>query len=364
MKRIVCSVTTDLNYDQRMIRICTALSQCGFSVTLVGRKRPHSKPFGKKPYEQVHLNGFFESGFLFYAEYNIRLFFYLLRNKFDIYNACDLDTILPCTFIAMREKAPLVYDAHEYFTEQEEIVDRPFVKNVWKRIERFCVPMAKQAYTVSVGYARLFAKEYTVPFEIVRNVTQLREPLAEADANRRASYILYQGAVNEGRGLYELILAMKDIPDYQLKICGLGDIHEELVELVKKESLTNRIEFLGYVEPEKLRLITSKAAMGITLFADGGLSHKYSLANRFFDYMHAGMPQLAMDYPEYQNFNQSFEVAHLIPDIDPKTIATGLKSVLDDEKRYLHLANQASKARLTHNFTEDANKLCSLYHAL
>ncbi len=364
MKRIVCTVTTDLNYDQRMIRICSALSECGYAVTLVGRKRPHSKPFSEKPYEQVHLNGFFESGFLFYAEYNIRLFFYLLRNKFDIYNACDLDTILPCTFIAMRENAPLVYDAHEYFTEQEEIVDRPFIKKIWKQIERYCLPKASRAYTVSKGYAKLFQEEYKLSFEIVRNVTRLLEPLAKADIQRRKSYILYQGAVNEGRGLRELVVAMKYLPNYRLIICGLGDIHGELVALAKAESLADRIEFKGYVEPAQLRKITAKAAIGITLFADGGLSHKFSLANRFFDYMHAGMPQLAMKYPEYQLFNESFEVAQLIEDIKPETIAHGLKTVLEDEERYLHLSNQASEARLKHNFTKDANRLCSIYSSL
>ena len=78
MTKIVCTVTTDLNYDQRMIRICSALADAGYEVTLVGRKRKHTKEFSDKPYKQVHLSGWFENGFLFYAEYNISLFFYLL----------------------------------------------------------------------------------------------------------------------------------------------------------------------------------------------------------------------------------------------------------------------------------------------
>ncbi|MEM9023155.1 MAG: glycosyltransferase, partial [Bacteroidota bacterium] len=88
-------MTNDLVFDQRMSRICTSLAKAGYAVTLVGRERKGSEPLREKPFQQVRLRCFWEKGKLFYLEYNLRLFVYLLRNRFDILCAIDLDTILP-----------------------------------------------------------------------------------------------------------------------------------------------------------------------------------------------------------------------------------------------------------------------------
>ena len=110
--RIVCTVTNDLNYDQRMIRICTSLTGAGYEVLLVGRRKRNSLPLKEKSFKQKRLFCFFEKGKLFYAEYNIRLFFFLLFVKLDVICAIDLDTILPCLMISKLRSKKRVYDAH------------------------------------------------------------------------------------------------------------------------------------------------------------------------------------------------------------------------------------------------------------
>src|SRR5690606_35430236 len=174
--KISFTVTNDLIFDQRMNRICETLQNAGFNCVLIGRKKKQSKKLLQKNFEQVRLHCFFQKGKLFYLEYNLRLFWYLLWLKTDVFCAIDLDTMLPNYFVAKIRKKPLVYDAHEYFTEMEEVVVRPAIKKVWKFIEKNTVPAVKAAYTVSNGYKQLFEKEYNIPFEIIRNATIL-EPL-------------------------------------------------------------------------------------------------------------------------------------------------------------------------------------------
>src|SRR6266511_4771316 len=113
MKRLVFTVTNDLSYDQRMIRICTSLSLAGYHVTLVGRKQKKSIAPDPASFHQKRLSCFFEKGKAFYIEYNIRLFFFLLLKKSDLICAIDLDTILPCYFISKLKNTNRVYDAHE-----------------------------------------------------------------------------------------------------------------------------------------------------------------------------------------------------------------------------------------------------------
>jgi len=357
MKSIFCTVTNDLVYDQRMNRICASLVAAGYDVTLVGRERPFSKPLSEKVFKQARLKCWFDKGKLFYAEYNIRLFLFLMGKKIDIICGIDLDTILPAHFISRMKGIPMVYDAHEYFTEMEEIVRRPLVHKAWKWIERFTVPKVKYGYTVSNGYAGLFREKYGVEFEIVRNATVLKE-LPERTATE--PYILYQGAVNEGRGLEETIQAMQHI-DCQLYICGLGDVYEKLQQLVQELGLTEKVIFHGYVEPDKLKSFTINATIGLTIFTNKGLSNQYSLANRFFDYFHGGVPQIAMEYPEYVDFCKKYEVAELIPAVEVEHIVAAARKLLEDKQRYQVLAANCLEARKFNNWQEEAKKLQRLY---
>src|SRR5215472_3995613 len=99
MKRLAFTVTNDLTYDQRMIRICTSLSRGGYHVTLIGRKQKTSVALSSQPFFQKRLHCFFQKGKAFYIEHNIRLFFFLLFKRSDLICAIDLDTILPCYFV-------------------------------------------------------------------------------------------------------------------------------------------------------------------------------------------------------------------------------------------------------------------------
>src|SRR5205085_12248823 len=112
-RKLIFAVTNDLSYDQRMIRICTTLAHAGYKVTLFGRKVPSSIPLLPRPYHQYRTHCYFNKSFLFYTEFNIRLFLYLLWKKADLVCAIDLDTILPCYLISAIKNIPRVYDAHE-----------------------------------------------------------------------------------------------------------------------------------------------------------------------------------------------------------------------------------------------------------
>jgi len=136
MKRIVLTVTTDLVFDQRMRRICTALAENNYEVLLIGRKKKSSPELNKEKYKQKRLSCFVEKGAFFYIEYNIRLFFYLLFIRADIYCGIDLDAVLPPFWVSKLKGKPFVHDAHEYFTDMEELFGRPGTQRIWKWVER------------------------------------------------------------------------------------------------------------------------------------------------------------------------------------------------------------------------------------
>ncbi len=361
-KRIFCAVTNDLNYDQRMIRICTSLATAGYSVTLVGRRRRGSVPLADRPFRQHRLAMWAQRGKLFYAEYQIRLFFFLLFRKTDVVCAIDLDTILPCYAISRLRNIPRVYDAHELFCEMQEVVTRPFIHRMWKKVERFAVPRFQNGYTVNAEIAGEFRRLYGVEYAVVRNLPVLTAEFASS-GQIAEKYILYQGAVNEGRCFEALIPAMAQV-DARLVICGDGNFMDRARDLVRQNGLERKIEFRGYVRPEELKAVTRSAWCGITLFDRKGLSNYYSLANRFFDYIHAGIPQLAMNYPAYREINNSYRVAVLIDEPGIREVADALNLLLTNPELYSSLSEGCKQARLRYNWQEEEKILIRTYQRL
>lgn len=358
--KIYFTVTNDLSYDQRMIRICTSLTIANYQVILIGREMKYSLPLATQPFHQHRLTCFFEKGKLFYAEYNTRLFFYLLFKKMDCICAIDLDTILPCYFISILKRKKRVYDAHELFCEMKEIVTRPAIYKIWKKIERFAVPKFKNGYTVNQPIAAEFKKMYKVNYEVIRNMALLKN---DAPFETNDKFILYQGAVNEGRSFETLIPAMKEV-DAKLMICGDGNFMQQARQLVKENMLQKKVIFRGKVLPNDLRIITSQAYIGITLFEDNGLSNYYSLANRFFDYIHAGIPQLCVDYPVYYQINNELPIAILVKDISSKNLAAQMNNLLHNQVLYSKLKQNCMQVRQKYNWQQEEKVLISFYDKL
>lgn len=356
-KRIVLTVTSDPAYDQRMIRICSSLQAGGYDVLLIGRLRPKSGELPERPFRQKRIRQRIDQGKLFYALFNIKLFFTLLFTKADCLCAIDLDTILPVYYASRIRRLPRVYDAHELFTEMEEVVTRPATHKMWLAIERHTVPHFPLGYTVNESYVREYRRMYGVKYAIVRNATVLR-PLEIPP--RPDKIILYQGAVNHGRCFPELIRAMQHV-DTRLVICGEGNFYDEAQALVAELGLKDKVVFKGYVKPEELRAYTLSAYVGITLFVATSLSNELSLANRFFDYMHAAVPQLAMAYPEYEAINREFEIASLLQEVTPESVAAALNKLLQDEAHYRHLQSECRRAREVYCWQREEERLLSVY---
>ncbi|MEP6584528.1 MAG: glycosyltransferase [Ginsengibacter sp.] len=357
---ICLTVTNDLTYDQRMIRICSSLAGAGHKVKLVGRKLKTSIPLAQYTFDQKRIKCLFEKGKLFYVEYNVRLFFYLLFRKADCLCAIDLDTILPVLFCSKIKSIRRVYDAHELFCEMKEIINRPKIYFVWKKIEKFSVPQFVNGYTVNKPIAREFKKMYDLDYSIVRSIAFRYD---YKPVSKREEFILYQGAVNEGRSFETLIPAMQ-LVNATLIIAGDGNFFEQAKTLVKENILDDKIIFKGKIEPGALRKLTAEASIGITLFDDKALSNYYSLANRFFDYIQAGIPQLCVSYPAYKEIIKEFEVAVLIDDLSSENIARQLNRLLEDKDLYFRLQENCMKAREVYNWQNEEKKLLDFYEKI
>ncbi|MDG2194252.1 MAG: glycosyltransferase, partial [Polaribacter sp.] len=299
MKKIIVSVTNDLTTDQRVDKICAFLLEHNFDVLLIGRKLPGSLPI-QRNYKTKRLSLFFNKGFLFYAEFNIRLFLTLLFSKKDLLLSNDIDTLVANFLISKIQYKKLVYDSHELFTEIPELIHRPFVRKCWLNIEKWILPKLKNTYTVSNSIAQYYNKKYDTNFKVIRNLPLQKKvtPSKFPFVLENKKILLYQGATNIGRGLELMIDSMAYLKNHVFIIIGTGDIFTELQQKTKQLDLNGSVKFLGKLEPKELQKLTPLADLGISLEENLGLSYRYSLPNKIFDYIQAEVPVLVSNLPE------------------------------------------------------------------
>ena len=354
-----------------MQRITGALAEAGYAVTLVGRKKRNSVKLEIDQIDIHRFKCFFNSGALFYMEINIRIFWHVLFNKMDAVCAVDLDTIAGVTSAARFKNIPVVFDAHEWFTEVPELIGRNRVRNVWKKIETIFVPKSTARYTVNDSLAQIFSKQFNIPFDVVRNVPAVSNYAPpkmpeHSDAHTAVTrelqkVILYQGALNKGRGIEASILAMKQLDEFELWLVGEGDLSQFLRAMVDQENLSDRVKFLGYKTPNELKAITASAYLGLNLLEGESQNYYYSLANKFFDYMQAGVPSLNMRFPEYERILSDYPCGCMIDMCEPMAISSIVLELAKDEKQYKDMVQSSIEARIIFNWDIEKEHLIEIW---
>ncbi|MDI3319906.1 glycosyltransferase [Pinibacter soli] len=362
-KRILFLIGDDPNYDQRMQKTCASLASNNYDVLLVGIARSKNvKPLLSQPFEQRRFRVFSKKGFWLFAEINFRLFFNLLFTRCDAICCIDLDTIMPGYFLSILKRKKMAHDAHELFCEMPSIALRPRIHKFWKRIEKTFLPKFKNGYTVNESLAKEYNTMYGLSYQVIMNAAVLNKN-DDVQEVKDKKLLLYQGAIQTGRGIEYLIQAMKYI-DAQLVICGRGDFFEAAKQLTTELGLKEKIDFKGYVFPEDLKMITRRAYIGLNMLLAEGKSYYLSLSNRTFDYMHALTPQIAMELPEYAHINSEYEVALLIKELSVENIVSAIRLLMQDEALYRRLQQNCKRARLQYNWQYEEKKLLSFYNNL
>lgn len=374
-KKAILSVTNDLTTDQRVHKVALSLIKSGYAPILVGRKLKKSVPLESRNYETKRIKLFFNKGPFFYAEYNLRLFFLLLFSKTNLLISNDLDS-LPANYLVykiktviFRKKINLVYDSHEFFTEVPELNGR-LAKKAWLLIEKTILPRLKYAYTVCQSIADEYEKRYGLKMFVVRNIPlcndrKVYEPkhfdlLTNEHAEKKI--ILYQGALNIGRGIELTIEAMKYIENTVFLIVGDGDIALELKKLVENENLNKKVRFIGKIPFQDLAAYTQIADIGIILLDSSlSLNYHFALPNRIFDYIQAELPIIASDLPEISKIVSKDDVGILVSNMVPENLAKEINDLLKNQERYQQIKANLKSIKGKYCWEKEEEKLLKLF---
>lgn len=334
---------------------------------MVGRKLRKSPPMDERPYRTKRMKLLFERGPLFYAEFNTRLFFFLLFHKAHLLLSNDLDTALPNYFISRLKGVKMIYDSHEYFTETPELVHRPRVQRVWKRIEGFVVPKLKEMITVCDSIAELFEQKYGVRCHVVRNIPPRAALPPQGDKKAlglpedKHLLVLQGSGINIQRGAEELVESMQYLDDCYLMVIGGGDVLPVLKQMVADLHIEDRVRFLPRMPYQQMMAYTQLAELGFILDKDTNLNYRFCLPNKLFDFIQAGVPIVSSNLVEVGKIIKKYNIGLFIPDHDPKSIAATVKDGLSDPLRREVWKNGLARAAEDLCWEKESQMLSEIY---
>ena len=368
-KKIIVSVTNDIFTDQRVRRVCEFLVSQNYEVTLCGRLLKNSKPLPETTYKTVRFKLPFSSGGLFYAVYNMRLFFYLLGHKTEALLANDLDTLL-ANHLAKKFKrnCKIYYDSHEYFAGVPELTSRPKIQKIWRFIEKMTLPKVDKMYTVNVSIADLYKNEYMRnDIKVVRNISDIKtvdrsKSKSDLGLPLDKKIIIIQGAgINIDRGAEEAIEAIKLVDNCVLIFVGDGDVIPQLKAQVVNEGLEEKVLFFGKRPYNELMNFTALSDIGLSLDKDTNINYKYSLPNKIFDYIHANTPVIVTDLVEVKRIVEENKVGLVLFEFTANSLANAITTLLNDKVLYDSYKVNTSIASQTLNWENECDVLRGIY---
>ncbi len=361
------SVINCICYDQRVQKIAKVVSDLGCDVTIIGRRKGDCCKDDRVPFRTFRFRMLFHKGFFFYKFFNIRLFFYLLFHDYDILIPNDLDTLLPNFLVSRLKRKQLVYDSHEYFTGMPEIRNRPFVKWVWKTIEKSIFPYLDHVCTVSDSIAKQYDLEYGIRPVVLRNCSMSSEGIAKFSRAETGLdpedllLILQGGGINVDRGGEELIEAISLVENVSLIIAGSGDVLQELRQKVTDLKIFHRVKFVPKVPWPELMRFTRTADAGLSLDKDTNLNYRFSLPNKLFDYLSAGIPVIAGNLQEVSSVIKKYDCGLIIPEITPFHIAGAIDKLKNNQELLNKLKKNAVIASQELSWEKESLKVREFY---
>jgi glycosyltransferase involved in cell wall biosynthesis len=277
----------------------------------------------------------------------------------------DVNTLPTAWLAAKLSRAKLVYDAHEISTSREGYNS---LRKVVGFVEKRLMPSANGTITTTDARAKYFARAYGVERPLV---LQNRPRLIESPPSNRIRdelglaepwpIVLYQGGLQQGRGLEKLVRTAQHVPDCYFVLIGGGRLTQPLMQLAQELNLQHKVHFIPTVALAELPSYTASADVGVQPIENTCLNHYTTDSNKLFEYVIAGLPVIATDFPEIRRIVRNNDIGLLVPANNEQALGTTIIQLLEDRALRAHFASNARKTAQNLNWESQEKCLVDLY---
>ncbi len=276
--------------------------------------------------------------------------------------------LLPWAVLLRLSGIRVVYDAHEDLPAAT--LSKPYIRPVLRR------PVSVAIRLVEGAAARQLSAVIAATPSIAGNFAALRPALVQnfpllAELAPPAipvalslPHFAYVGGLAHIRGAREMVdaLARSKVPDVRLQMAG-GFSPDLGVELGAMPGWA-RVDFHGWADRTAVARILASCRAGLVLFHPEP-NHLTAQPNKMFEYMAAGLPVIASDFPLWREIVDGAGCGLLVDPMDPAAIARAMQWIIDHPAEAAEMGRRGRAAvEHTYNWEAESTKLVELYRRL
>lgn len=283
-----------------------------------------------------------------YIEWTVKVLILVRRNRIKVFHAHGLKALPVCVLAKFMTGSALIYDAHELETEANGVKGK--IKVICKIFEKLLIKFSDEVITVSESISKYYSTQNPNIYPVVvRNVPQINnQDLAKSNLRKKFNIpsedilLLYLGGFIKGRGI-ELILNSfpSELESYHLAFIGSGVLEKKIQS---NTGSRKKIYMHGSVPTDHVIAYTKEADVGLCLIEDLCLSYRFSLPNKLFEYLLAGIPVIINDLPEQRKFIEKYNcgwiLSNPVNDLRDFLKELTLKEIFEKKKGAANVANE------------------------
>lgn len=283
----------------------------------------------------------------------------------EVIHAHDVN-MLPTAWLAAKiTGAQLIYDAHEISTSREGYSS---FRRLVGAIEGFLMPRVNGSITTTEARAKFFARAYGVErpiilqnrprYQAALTSTRIRD---ELQLEQPWPIVVYQGGLQQGRGLERLVRVAALVPNAYFVFIGGGRLDASLRSVAVELGLEERVRFIPTVALAELPSYTASADIGVQPIENTCLNHYTTDSNKLFEYVQAGLPVVASDLPEIRRVVREHDLGLLVSAGDTEALAVALRSLVEDKAKRRFYAERSRIAAAVLSWEAQEDDLLALY---
>jgi glycosyltransferase involved in cell wall biosynthesis len=345
------------------LKECNSLAEAGYEVHFLVADGLGSERIGAV---QIHDIGLAGGRFQRLLMRPWRMLTAARRMNARIFHFHDPELLLIALFL-FKNNASVVYDSHEDVPRSLMSRDwvpnwlRPGLANLFEIFEGFVAKRMTAVVAATPHIAERFLKINRLTITI--NNYPLRSEIEDAVVTHGSSRkVCYLGGIARVRGIEEMVCAMEQV-NGQLILAGPFE-NIETEQAVRKLPGWAKVDYRGMVSRTEVRDIMAEAQAGLIFFHPEP-NHINAQPNKMFEYMSAGLPILASNFPMWRTLLDDSQVGIVADPLNPGDIARAISLLLDDPIMANNMGRRGREMVLQqYLWSSEEQKLLALYRQL
>ncbi|WP_414051191.1 glycosyltransferase [Macrococcus animalis] len=291
------------------------------------------------------------------------------KDNSDVYHSHDLNTLIQGVVCAKfrQDKKILVFDSHEVNTSRTNynikivgIVEKILLRFVDKTIVENDTRGRYHELLYGIkpvslhNYSELYNIDNVVPINLYKVFNIIPKKI-----------FLYQGGLQAGRGLEQLIHSFHDANiDAYLFFVGDGKLRAKLQQLVHQLNMNEKVFFTGRVPYMELRSYTKSAYVGFQILQKVNFNHYSASSNKLYEYMMAHIPVIATNMPEIKNVVEKENIGIVIEENNQDQLTKAIIQLYNDESLHEKYKENMSVAKEKYNWSKEQKVLLDFYNEI